>query len=473
MSSVPHEQPAGSLVWFAKASPRRSIALRIAVGAVGLVFLVLAALVATTYVLASRTVDQQLDESVRQAWQRAAAAVAGPASDDSEVALLRPDPLTAPGLPAGTVLAVVSADGSTVVAGTVGFEENQSLTDADIEDMRLQAQNPEAGRVVRMKLAGEDYALVAQPVKGPPGFYGAEQVLVLGLPADAYDATNRQLLWVLVAGSAIALVLVGAGVWWWIRRSLRPLEQVAVAARDVSAAPLSSGTLDLSEDRLPDELSGREDEVGDVALALNELIDSVGDALEARAKSENQLRKFVADASHELRTPLAANREAAASQEVLEGMGHLRSEVDLGEIVLEAATDAALTNPDHEWHTSIPDEPAVVRASRSQMNHLVQNLLSNAQKHTPSGTRVNTALYIDEGFAVLTVADNGPGIPPELGQSVFDRFIRGDSARASAQGSTGLGLSIVQSVARAHGGEARVESGAGWTTFIVTLPLAQ
>ena len=519
MSSVPHEQPAGSLVWFAKASPRRSIALRIAVGAVGLVFLVLAALVATTYVLASRTVDQQLDESVRQAWQRAAAAVAGPASDDSEVALLRPDPLTAPGLPAGTVLAVVSADGSTVVAGTVGFEENQSLTDADIEDMRLQAQNPEAGRVVRMKLAGGDYAIVAQPVMGPPGFYGAEQVLVLGLPADAYDATNRQLLWVLVAGSAIALVLVGAGVWWWIRRSLRPLEQVAVAARDVSAAPLSSGTLDLSEDRLPDELSGREDEVGDVALALNELIDSVGDALEARAKSENQLRKFVADASHELRTPLAAVQgyadmirlteplspnatmlldrvlnqsgrmselvetmlslarldasEAAASQEVLEGMGHQRSEVDLGEIVLEAATDAALTNPDHEWHTSIPDEPAVVRASRSQMNHLVQNLLSNAQKHTPSGTRVNTALYIDEGFAVLTVADNGPGIPPELGQSVFDRFIRGDSARASAQGSTGLGLSIVQSVARAHGGEARVESGAGWTTFIVTLPLAQ
>lgn len=531
-------QPVATVPSDAKWRPRRSIAFRTAVGAVGLVFVVLAALVASTYALASRTVNQQLDESVRQAWQRASMAVAGPGSDSSEFGLLRPDPVAAPGLPAGTVVALISPEGYTV-AGTVGFEDGQALTDADLEQMRSQAQNLESGRVVRAKLAGEDYALVAKALPWMPGAQVTGQVLVVGLPAQAYDATNRQLLWVLLAGSVVALVLVGAGVWWWIARSLNPLERVAVAARDVSSAPLSSGTLDLSGNRLPDELSGRFDEVGDVALALNELIDSVADALDARAKSEDQLRKFVADASHELRTPLAAvqgyadmirlteslspnatmlldrvlgqsgrmselvetmlslarlDASEAASSSGVPGGGaepQVFTEVDLGEIVFEAATDAALTSPGHLWETSIPDEPVMVRASRSQMNHLVQNLLSNAQKHTPPGTQVRTVLRLEGPGAILTVSDNGPGIPPELGQTVFDRFIRGDSARASAQGSTGLGLSIVQSVARAHGGSARVESGdgdgsgstsgdgsgntpdGGWTTFVVTLPLAR
>jgi two-component system OmpR family sensor kinase len=101
------------------------------------------------------------------------------------------------------------------------------------------------------------------------------------------------------------------------------------------------------------------------------------------------------------------------------------------------------------------------------------NLLANARVHTPEGTKVTAALRRDEdtGRAVVTVADDGPGIPEELQATLFERFARGDSSRNRATGSTGLGLAIVQAVVQAHGGEVTVRSIPGDTVFTVTLPL--
>ncbi|MGO1183240.1 MAG: sensor histidine kinase [Micrococcaceae bacterium] len=159
--------------------------------------------------------------------------------------------------------------------------------------------------------------------------------------------------------------------------------------------------------------------------------------------------------------------------------------VDLGELVVDAAMDAHAAGREHDWTTAIPEEPVLISADAEQLRQLVANLLTNARRHTPAGTTVEISLHVEpEGppgqsdqsdhpaRAVLRVADNGPGIPDDVARNVFDRFVRGDAARSSAEGSTGLGLAIVRSVAQAHGGDVVVETRPGSTVFTVTLPLA-
>jgi two-component system OmpR family sensor kinase len=108
---------------------------------------------------------------------------------------------------------------------------------------------------------------------------------------------------------------------------------------------------------------------------------------------------------------------------------------------------------------------------------VVSNLLANARVHTPPGTRVRTSMRTETGErgerrAVVTVADDGPGIAPETLDRVFERFVRGDSSRSRATGSTGLGLAIVRAVVEVHGGSVTVDSEPGDTRFRITLPLA-
>ena len=109
-----------------------------------------------------------------------------------------------------------------------------------------------------------------------------------------------------------------------------------------------------------------------------------------------------------------------------------------------------------------------------RLHQVLANLLANARTHTPAGTTVHTAVAVENGRAVLTVTDNGPGIAPELQSQVFERFTRADSSRVRKQGgsSTGLGLAIVAAVVSAHRGTASVQSEPGHTVFTVTLPIA-
>ena len=101
---------------------------------------------------------------------------------------------------------------------------------------------------------------------------------------------------------------------------------------------------------------------------------------------------------------------------------------------------------------------------------MLANLLANVRTHTPPGTTVVTRLRADDGAAVLEVIDDGPGIPPDLLGSVFERFARADSSRSRNAGSTGLGLAIVEAVVTGHGGTLRVTSEPGRTAFTVRLP---
>lgn len=343
---------------------------------------------------------------------------------------------------------------------------------------------------------------------------GADWATVMtGLPMTSVSSTLMRLdVTLLVAGLGAVLVTGLAGS-FIVRRTLRPLDDVARLASDVAVTPLDHGSVTLAE-RVPAQHSAPGTEVGEVGRALNHLLDNVESAIDTRHRSEERMRRFIADASHELRTPLTAirgyseilrlteslseqglqsvSRLDAQSQRMTslvedlllltrldDGAPRAEEDVDLGEAVLESVMDARATGPDHRWDVHVPDAPVVVRGDPRQLTQVVVNLLSNARKHTPAGTRVRVRLEGEgerEGesgdAAVLTVEDDGPGIDPELLPDVFSRFTRADRARSGKEGTTGLGLSIVRAIAVAHGGDVVVESRPGRTVFTLSLPLA-
>ena len=248
-----------------------------------------------------------------------------------------------------------------------------------------------------------------------------------------------------------------------------------------------------------------------MGLAINHMLNNVEGALAARQASETKVRQFVADASHELRNPLAAIRGyaeltrrsgEAIPPDTTYALGRVESEAarmstlvedllllarldagpaldiqptDLSELIINALNDARVAGPDHSWSLALPDEPVMVMGDAHRLHQVVANLLANARTHTPPGTRVEAALSSLDGQTIITVTDNGPGVPAELQSQIFERFTRADTSRVRAStapqgGSTGLGLAIVSAVVEAHHGRVAVESHAGFSRFTVTLP---
>jgi two-component system, OmpR family, sensor kinase len=291
----------------------------------------------------------------------------------------------------------------------------------------------------------------------------------------------------------------------FVRLSLRPLRRVAATATRVTELPLASGDVTLP-DRVPD--ADPRTEVGQVGLAFNRMLGHVESALARRAASESRLRRFAADASHELRTPLAAIRGYAElarrhpgpiPDDIHRALSRVESEssrmtvlvdellllaqldagrplakepVDLTRLAIDATSDARAASPAHRWQLELPGEPVQVEGDEHRLHQVLANLMSNAAKHTPPGTTVTVAVTTDEepGTVRLSVTDDGPGIPEDLQPALFERFVRGDSARSGAGASTGLGLAIVQAVTTAHGGSVGVTSRPGRTSFVITLP---
>lgn len=298
-------------------------------------------------------------------------------------------------------------------------------------------------------------------------------------------------------GALGVLFVASLGVGWVVAgRVLRPIGRITSVAREIQATDLSRRI----------ELPGPDDELKQLADTFDAMLARLDAAFAAQ-------RQFTADASHELRNPLAAIRGYAEltrhSREEMPGdaayamsrveseadrMSHLvedllllarldsgpyldQQPIDLAEVVVNAVSDARAAGPDHVWRLSVPDEPVVALADRNRMHQVVTNLLANARTHTPPGTSVETGVAVEGGEAVLTVTDDGPGIPADIQPRVFERFTRADVSRvrtpgAAAGGSTGLGLAIVAAVVEAHHGRVAVSSVPGQTRFTVTLPLA-
>ena len=343
-----------------------------------------------------------------------------------------------------------------------------------------------------------DYRLLSVP--GPPGVS-----YLTGLPMTQVNSTLRQVATVEIGVFAVALLLTGVLGTGFVRLSLRPLRRVAATAARVTELPLASGEVTLPE-RVPD--ADPRTEVGQVGSAFNRMLGHVEAALARRAASEARLRRFAADASHELRTPLAAIRGYAelarrhpgpVPADIAHALGRVESEsarmsvlvdellllaqldagrplakepVDLTRLAIDAASDARAASQDHRWVLELPDEPVLVEGDEHRLHQVLANLMSNAAKHTPEGTTVTVALTIgaDPPAVRVSVTDSGPGIPEELQPALFERFVRGDSARSNAGTSTGLGLAIVQAVTTAHGGSVSVTSRPGHTSFVITLP---
>jgi two-component system OmpR family sensor kinase len=409
----------------------------------------------------------------------------------------RPDPLDARGQSVGTLNARVVGGQVSREAGFLSSDATRTaLTSADVATLQALPRN---GLPVDRKLSNGDYRLMATATP-----YG--DVVITGLPLATKQSTEASLVLTMVLVSLGGLVVIGLAGTALIRRTMRPLEQLSDVATKVSKLPLDAGEVALAV-RVPPSAAHPTTEVGSVGHALNLMLDNVSSAQEARQRSEMKVRQFVADASHELRTPLTAirgytelmrmtetftedgrkslgrvqsqsERMTALVEDLLllarldEGKATETTDVDLTQLVVETVSDEKVMAPDHTWQLTLPDEPVTVRGDATQLHQVLANLLSNARKHTPAGTTVTTGLMRSaDGSVVVTVTDDGPGIPAEFQGNIFSRFTRADAARSGSEGSSGLGLSIVESIVMAHGGTVELVSRPGRTEFAVRLPV--
>ncbi|MGA8724868.1 MAG: HAMP domain-containing sensor histidine kinase, partial [Acidimicrobiales bacterium] len=328
-------------------------------------------------------------------------------------------------------------------------------------------------------------------------------VLVVAQPLGDTQSTLHQLFLIELAVTAGAIIVALLGGFWLVRLGLRPLREM-----ERSAELIAEG--DLTE-RVPGENDNTE--VGRLARTLNVMLARIESAFGARLASERRLRasearlrQFVADASHELRTPIAAisayaelfGRGASEQKEdlerVMEGirgetgrMEHLVADllllarldegrplelrsVDLVALCAEAVQTASTVGP--EWPlTFVATEPIEVMGDATALRQVVDNLLGNIRAHTPPGTAARVTVSREGDDAVISVADNGPGMTAEEAAHIFERFYRSDPSRSRIHGGAGLGLSIVSAIVHAHGGTVAAEGRAGaGTTFTVRRP---
>jgi len=490
-----------------------SLRTRLLVTVVSLLAVVCVAIGVGAELALHRFLMRQLDEQVIDAGRRSAGDLGVPPPPPPPRSSRRPGPfspqtgpgpafLGAPGQATRTVGAVV-LDGVVVDAGVITQNgTRETLSGAAAAGLAHIAPD---GEPVTVNLDGLGrYRVVARHSRS------SGNTIVSGLPmAEVYN-TLLAVGTIFGIVAAIALVAATAAGIVIIRRQLAPVSRVAATARDVANLDLDRGEVTLPTHVLAVDPAAARTEVGQLATALNRMLERISDALAARHASETRVRQFVADASHELRTPLAAIRgytelaqrhrkdvpadvghamgrvesEAARMTQLVEDMLLLarldtgrplqRDPVDLSQLAVDAVADAHVAGPEHTWALDLPDEPVVVIGDGARLQQVLVNLLANAHTHTPAGTSVTMSLAGDgAGGAELIVADDGPGIPTEMQPEIFERFARGDTSRSRRDGSTGLGLAIVLAVVKAHGGGIDVRSVPGDTAFTVRLPGSQ
>ncbi|MBN2404365.1 MAG: HAMP domain-containing histidine kinase [Coriobacteriia bacterium] len=319
---------------------------------------------------------------------------------------------------------------------------------------------------------------------------------VWAAPLDEVDAAVDDLLGVLVL-AGVTVTLIGAGITWGTLRSgLRPVDQMVETATAIAAGDLTA--------RVPDVPPGTE--LGQLGIALNEMLARIEDAFAHEQAAQERLKLFVADASHELRTPIATiqgftelYRKGALGDDegikaAMERIGGSASRmqqlvadllmlanldqgrpmemksVDMVGILSDAVTDCRAIDPDRHITVDAP-KSAHVTGDAQLLGQVVGNLLGNVRAHTPAGTAVSLTLTANDTNVSLDIIDDGPGLPADAVDKVFDRFYRVDSSRARSSGGSGLGLAIVAGIVNAHGGTvtASNEPGHG-ARFVITLP---
>jgi two-component system OmpR family sensor kinase len=302
-----------------------------------------------------------------------------------------------------------------------------------------------------------------------------------------------------IAVTLAILAILALVTFFVLRLGLRPIKRMTETATAIAGGDLSH--------RVPEVAAGTE--AGELGLALNSMMTKIEDAFEQRTASEARLRQFIADASHELRTPVTTIRGYAElyrsgglgdPEDLAQAMRRTEQEsirmgtlvedllllarldqgraleagaVDLGVIAVDAVSDARAVEPNRPLTASVA-EGVRVEGDEGRLRQVVANLVGNAVVHTPADTPVVVVVTRNGSDAVLEVSDQGPGMPEPVAARAFERFYRADPARSRHAGGSGLGLSIVKAIVKAHDGTVGIETAPGvGTTVRVTLPLLE
>ena len=391
-----------------------------------------------------------------------------------------------------TTLSVTLIGKSGAIKGALGGD----LATSQITDYLKNFTNEKAvatsNKPFTINANGPDFRAIAMilPTTG--------DTLVVAQSLDAVDKTVPQLTALFLIIGLLVLILIAIGSRYVIRIGMRPLENVERTAEKIAAGDLSA--------RLPDAKPTTE--VGRLVTSLNMMLSRIEESFSARTESEGRLRRFVADASHELRTPLTAirgfaelHRQGAVSgeEQTKELVARIEREsmrmstlvedllmlarmdqgpkmeikpVNISELVSDAVESARAAAPGHPIELTAGNEIYAL-GDANRIHQVVANLLANARVHTPVGTNIKVSVNQSESAVQVVVSDNGPGLPENDREKIFERFYRVDPSRArSSEEGSGLGLSIVDAVMRAHGGHVSVDSKLGeGATFTLHFPL--
>ena len=316
---------------------------------------------------------------------------------------------------------------------------------------------------------------------------------ITAAPLDEVYSTTREL--VVIQAAAIAAVLAGLGLVavWVIRLGVNPMRRMVAASTAIAEGDLGV--------RLEGAASGAES--AELAASLDTMIENLTEAIAVRERSEARLRAFVADASHELRTPLTTvlgyaelyrrgaltrkaevrdawartEAEAARMRRLVNDMLELSAydaepklnlaELELMKLAAEVAADLRIGHP--EAVITVEGESASVTGDADRLRQALLNVLVNALEH--GGNHVTVTVAQGMTGVTLAVADDGPGMPPEIAARATERFVRADASRSRARGGAGLGLAITAAIVAAHGGNIAVSSAPRKGTVVtISLP---
>ena len=326
----------------------------------------------------------------------------------------------------------------------------------------------------------ETYRLWARTGDSPDG----PVTVYVGTSLEAAHEASGALRRALWLGVPVVALLLAVGTWLVVGATLRRMDRIRAEVDTITEAHLDRRVTG----------SGVADEVGLLATTMNRMLDR----LEASARRE---RDFVADVSHDLQSPLAAQRAqlevalahpdsrepAVLARDLLEITTQMEQLV--GDLLVLAAADADAAPPDPvaldledvvleevaraRAGSALPIDTrsvtaAPVRAHRSDVQRIVRNLLENALAH--AGAQVQLRVSVDADEARLDVLDDGPGVPDEDRDRIFDRFQRGDGARSRHSAGSGLGLAIARALAERAGGTLELAASGSGAHFVLRLP---
>ena len=430
-----------------------------------------------TYLISQ--VDDQLINISNTSLNRLDRAGIAPLEDDDKNSPFKIlEPLR--GVPTATSITLLDTDGNLI--GQVGGElggKNFAVTGMKINEVSQYKNRP-------FTIEGKD---------GQPDIRALAKMLPTGMGSvivadslEKVDKTLSQLRFLFLILGLIALIAIAMAARWIIALGLKPLEAVEDTAEAIAAGDLSA--------RLP--AAKPDTEVGRLTTSLNTMLSRIEESFTARVESENKLRRFVADASHELRTPLTAIRgfaelhrqgavvgddktkelinriekESVRMSSLVEDLLLLarldqsrelaKEPVDLNTLITEAVASARAAGPNHPIEIKLEASEIFVLGDSQRIHQVIANLLANARAHTPNGTQISITAMQGVSETTIAVSDKGPGLSKADQNRIFERFYRADPSRVRNSGEgSGLGLSIVDAVMKAHGGYVSVKSDVG------------